>query len=207
MLVEVVCVVTANGIEHAVGAPVDRHQKPVADDHVEPLAGIVSAAGSSAHERELQKPIRPSQPGRRRGRTRGVVVHQLANIHPRIGCGGKGRVDEAPLDHSRVDVDPDKPAAIDLPANLGQAEAAPLTITKIEELGANPGWPETCFVIGRICIGDGADHHGKAAGRLKQSTSKTRRAHPGHSREASTGRFCPSMPRSLRPRNLKIPLP
>ena len=54
---------TTSGIEHAVGSLIDRHQKPFADDHVEPLTGIVGAAGNSAHKRELEQPIYPSQPG------------------------------------------------------------------------------------------------------------------------------------------------
>ena len=66
MLFEVVHVAAADGIEDSAGAPMDRHEKPFADDHVEPLAGIVRATGSPAQERELEELIRPSQCGRRR---------------------------------------------------------------------------------------------------------------------------------------------
>ena len=66
MLLEVVHVVAANGVEHSASAPMDRRRKPFADDHVEPLTGIVRATGSPAQERELEELIRPSQCGRRR---------------------------------------------------------------------------------------------------------------------------------------------
>ena len=66
MLFEVVHVVAASGIEDSVGTPMNCHQKPFADDHVEPLAGIVRATGSPAQEREQENLIRPSQRGRRR---------------------------------------------------------------------------------------------------------------------------------------------
>jgi hypothetical protein len=89
----------------------------------------------------------------------GVVIHQPAEVHPRAHLRGQGRLDGAFLDQGYVDIEPDKPAAIDRSTDLGRQEASPREIMKIEKLGTDPDRPETGFTIDGIRLGDARDHH------------------------------------------------
>jgi hypothetical protein len=41
-------IVAANGVEHSIGAAMHGHEKAFTDDHIEPLVGVVWAAGGPA---------------------------------------------------------------------------------------------------------------------------------------------------------------
>ena len=100
-----------------------------------------------------------------------MVVYQLAEVDSRTRLRGQGRLDQVCLDYGHIDVEPDKPAAVDLPADLARVEKAPRTITEIEKLGADAGRPETGFSSGWIRVRCDGVHHGSAT--LWQSKAYT----------------------------------